>query len=835
MAAQAAREKLLSEITARCEEEVRRAKRIAEETREKKAAEQARMRDEIAEKYADAAKRRSNYQLNFRRPRTTSLAAVEEKKIEPAQLRRLGQNAAAKVIQRAWRTSHTRKIAKGLQDLGITVERLQAMDFEDVTKLISTEKTMTVSMRFVRHLGMLDHENDESARRGAVRVFLSAFMVVAHPVQAFSHGGEDPREQELVAKGKALVKAIEDAVHALVNNRPTPTPREQFQFLFQDFTSAFHAWKSQDLGVLADVMIGSFVNLDLIIQATKEDQDGDVAEDYLNAIRTEQTKILVRLKRLVGHEKAMTRIKSAVRRARRERASKQATETVEHIPRVSTPVDMEIDLAPSTFLTPPATPIQRRDGPERASSFVTRLGNTMTVLPPNREIAHEIQINGTFEVQQQPWTDSRKELLEALRRGMSESIRSGGIDSESSWTHSMVVLVKDKLMNLVSERHPLHSKIDGFLDARLIEQQVRARQFVYSDFFATIAGIIKQICSPGRDEIIKEFSESTSSDTIERLFSLINILDLMTLDHINFQFRLASKQVIEHGHEHEHAMFKQDLENKIYDLSHTKAFWQSGRSNIPGSVSPNTAAYANAVYARALTDLVFGNSPLQFANFPETLRLDYIRLLKLRARTFHAVAVASTLLTSKIRLRRNREALWNKEASRLMKLDIMTTDVARIVSQIESGHMMPDSTRTGLIDFVSRVLPSAVSAASKLKTAESERQSAIQALQPFDPASGQAENETDDVFNEQIATFILKSLREHIYARLAASSTADRVRVTSAAGETLARIGMPEFVAEVGSIVDVLERVKNVDLRAHEKWYDDVARGEDTGEASGSG
>jgi hypothetical protein len=35
---------------------------------------------------------------------------------------------------------------------------------------------------------------------------------------------------------------------------------------------------------------------------------------------------------------------------------------------------------------------------------------------------------------------------------------------------------------------------------------------------------------------------------------------------------------------------------------------------------------------------------------------------------------------------------------------------------------------------------------------------------------------------------------------------------------------MPEFVAEVGSVVEVLERVKNVDLRAHEKWYDEVAR-----------
>ena len=45
LAAQAAREKLLAEITARCEEEVRRAKRVAEENKEKKAAELIRLRE----------------------------------------------------------------------------------------------------------------------------------------------------------------------------------------------------------------------------------------------------------------------------------------------------------------------------------------------------------------------------------------------------------------------------------------------------------------------------------------------------------------------------------------------------------------------------------------------------------------------------------------------------------------------------------------------------------------------------------------------------------------------------------------------------------------------
>ncbi|KAJ9655292.1 hypothetical protein H2198_005821 [Neophaeococcomyces mojaviensis] len=822
LAAEAARKKLLAELSARCGDHVQQAKAIAKEHRERQAARDAQMRDELAEKFADAARRRSNYQMNFRRPRTTSLAAVEETKIEPAQLRKMGQSAAAKIIQRAWRLSHARRVANEFAKTGVSVDNLKVMDFEDVTKLISTEDTMGASMRLAEYLGLLETENDENARRGAVRVFLSAFMVVAHPVQAFSHGGEHMQEQNLVILGRDLTESVQATIKAAVHMTTQPIKRELIQYQFHDFTSAFHAWKSQDLNVLADVMVGSFVNLDLIIQSTKDDTDGNVAEDYLQAIKTEQTKILVRLKRLLGHEKALARIRSAVRKARKDRAAQQTKESPEHIPRASTPTDMEIDVAPNALLTPPPTPAQETQRPERASLLVTKLGDSMTVLPPNREIAHEIQVNGTYEIQQQPWTESRKQHMDILRQGMRDSVQQGGVLAEAGWTRSMVILVKEKILTLVSQRHAFYDKITNFLDPNLIAQQARNKAFSYSDFFQTIASFLKAICSPGRDEIVKQFSEDTNSDTIDRLFTLMNILDLMILDHINFQFRLASRSVIEHGHEHEYLMFEKDIENGVHHLERTRTWWSGARA-VVSSTSATTVSHANAIYARALVDLAFANAPLKFENFPETLRLDYVRLLKLRARVFKIVAIASILLTSKIRLRRNRESLWTKEAERLMKLDIMSIDVAKIVSLIESGHMMPDTTRAGLLDFVSRVLPSAVAAASKVKTVENERQIAIQERRDFDPASGSAEVETGDVFREQIATFILKSLREHIYTRLAASSTAEKVRTTSGASETLARVGMPEFVSDVGIIIDALERVKTVDLKAHEKWYDQVA------------
>ena len=98
-----------------------------------------------------------------------------------------------------------------------------------------------------------------------------------------------------LTKGDALIQVVETTIRdAAAGQLNLSNVRERLQFLFNDFSSSFHAWKTQDLSVIVDVMVGSFVNLDLIIQSTKDDTDGNVAQDYLEAVRKEQTKKGVR-------------------------------------------------------------------------------------------------------------------------------------------------------------------------------------------------------------------------------------------------------------------------------------------------------------------------------------------------------------------------------------------------------------------------------------------------------------------------------------------------------------------------------------------------------------
>jgi hypothetical protein len=290
----------------------------------------------------------------------------------------------------------------------------------------------------------------------------------------------------------------------------------------------------------------------------------------------------------------------------------------------------------------------------------------------------------------------------------------------------------------------------------------------------------------------------------------------MSLDHINFQFRVASKSVLEHGHEHELSMFERDLNNNLHTLEHTKCWWEAAKSSLN-----NSNRNGGFIYARGLTDLVFQNAHLKYRQLPETLRLDYLRILRLRAKAIKMVTLSSILLTTKLRLQRNREALWTADKDRLMSVDLLNTDAARLVQLMGTGRTMPESVKAGLLNFVSRVLPPAIAAARNAADVEADRQACIQEQRSWDPAEISVDG--GDVFTEQIASFLLKSLREHVFSRLAATSAAEKARSTSGAAETLARAGMPEWVSETGDIIRTMERVRTVDLRAHEKWYDEVA------------
>jgi hypothetical protein len=321
LAAQQAREKHLAQVAASCAEEVRRAKKIAEDMKERKAAEERRYRVEMEEKLAEAEKRRLEYKRNPRRPRTASSppADVKIRTERPV----VTTEDAARTIQSAWRGKVRNDIVKAWLQLGLSIEMVQETSFDVITAMLADEKLLKTTDRIMT-LFVLLPDADPTSRSAAVRTFLSSYLILGHPAHVFSRDGD--QEQDLITKAKDLVISFESALSKLTkvnSHTPSPTRTETVLLAHGAFVAAFNDWKARDSSALIETMVASFVSLDEIWQSVKDATVDEVANEYRNGIRDNQAILLSRIKKLAGPDKALTLIRKAIRESRRSRPKKR--------------------------------------------------------------------------------------------------------------------------------------------------------------------------------------------------------------------------------------------------------------------------------------------------------------------------------------------------------------------------------------------------------------------------------------------------------------------------------------------------------------------------------
>ncbi|KAF5860847.1 hypothetical protein ETB97_000999 [Aspergillus alliaceus] len=842
LAAQQARERLLAEITAKCEEEVRRAKKKAEDNRERKAAEHARLRLELAEKFAEAEKRRVLYQQSHRRHRTSSLPASEEKKMAKAVTNSLTRDAAARTIQRIWRDYHAKMVMQEFRALGLTTNRIQHMEFEDVGSLLSEDKVLTLTASVLRLCGMQDMESGTMGGRGAVRTFLSSYLIVTHPAEVLSSNGE--QEQDLIAKARELIVAFEQATPLLsAGCSSMATSSTELQTLceaYNVFFSAFHAWKTHDSSVLIEIMLAQFVELEHIWQTVKNDRAGGVADDYRQGIRQNQILLLARLKRLAGSDRAMQMVRDSLKRAKREKrrtTSKQAIPRSAEVAPSSTEALTESVASPisETFNNVDSTVLRELEK-ERISPH-ERFTRILTALPENRALVHELLINKEFKIEETQYTEPRKQIMKHMCNVMRKDVEAG---LGTNWTVAMATVIQDRLLRSLRPGNSLHVLISEVLDPKLVENQCKAGAFSYDSFFNFMDTILPKLCAPYRDPVVKAFAEDTSGDAIDRLARLMGIIDLLSLDHTNFMIQLAAPQLIQEAPGYEQRTFDKGLHDGSLSLGKTRRFWRTHRKIIvdemrkrdPENINKEPQPPTSKVYAQGLVDLVLSNAPVSDDLIPETLDLDRERLARLHAQALKIAATASILLTAKNLLKRDVRSQWKAEADRILSLQFNDIQPGRVQSILESTHPMPPSASAQLAATIRRVLAPATKACAAVSSFVATQTTVEIHTEAFTPDVPESTDPGDPSrndfgaasFTDPVARLILSRLRAHILSRLSASSATERVRATTTASQSLAGAGMPEFVNEVGKLIEELEKVREVDWLCHGMVYERILR-----------
>ena len=833
LAAQQARERLLAEITAKCEEEVKRAKKKAEEIKEKKAAEYARLRLDMQEKFAGAERRRLLYQQTHRRNRTSSFpaAASEEKKV--AVIHSFTRDAAAISIQRAWRAHRIISSVRRFQSLNVSVQRLGDMTFDEVSALLSSASILSATTQLLRLLGLQDMESGSVGEKGAVRTFLSSFMIKTHASDVLSNNGE--QEQDLVAKADELLVSFEYTISLLqrCSLDAIPVELQSLRELYNIFFASFHAWKVRDSSVLVDIMLAQFIELELIWQTVKDDRAGSVADDYQQGIRQNQTLLLAQLKRLAGHDEAMHIVRDALKKARREKKRQQKEAAPQDaIPRAAEVASSADVLADSVVTSPMSSDtfnnaiddsvLQELD--KQRISPHERFATMLSALPENRNLVHELFLDRDFKIDEARYTEPRKQIMchvcEMMRRDVDAGL---GRD----WTVAMATVIQDRLLRSLRPGNSLHVLISEVLDPKLVESQCKAGSFSYDSFFDFMQLILPKLCAPYRDPEIETFAQDRSGDAIDRLARLMRIIDLLSLDHTNFLIDVAAPQLIQEAPGYEQRTFDRGLQDGSIGLDKMRRFLRTHRRVLvdemkkrdPEGVHGEPRPSAARTYAQGLVDLVLSNAAVSKDSIPETLDLDHQRLERLHAKAFRIVATASILLTAKNLLKRDGRSQWRSEADRILSLDFTDVKPDRIQSILESTHPMPSTTSVQLFGTVKRAFAPAATASIASYVSD------MPSVQVFSDAPAihfPSATTGGDSFTDPVARLLLSRLRMHVLSRLNAASASERVRTTTMASQSLASAGMPEFVSEVGQLVDELKKIRDVDWVSHAEVYDRV-------------
>ena len=779
LAAQQARAAYLAQVTASCAEEVRRAKRIAEENKERKAQEELKLRGDMEEKLADAERRRLLYQQNIRRPRTHNLPVVEEKKVKLATWKPKNEEAAARVIQKAWRNKQIRKTISGFLQLAIQVSRVQETSFEDISVYLSQDNVLTNTEQLISLCGL---NNSEGARISA-RIFLSAFLILGHPKQVLSNIGE--QEEDLIEKAKIFLVQLERVLSKppiIQTFQETSDLMISLSEAYTAYESAFHAWKNHDSSFMVDTMIAQFVELDAILQTVKNDTAGNVAEDYRESIQQNQAMILVRLKRLIGPDKALKTIRDAVRARRKTKMKRKPVGDGK--PRSTTTAAAPAPV-PRTSISSASSAIPESET-MGLGSHTQALNEVIRPLPDNRTVVHELSIDKEYRIDAEPISEMRRTVNRVVFDTMRNDIALGKGDP---WILAMAEMIREKLLRVVTPGKSLHELISEGLDSTLIQNQLRIGAFSYEKFFSFMNTILPKLCAPVRDPVVQALAADTNSDLVERLAHLMQIVDLLSLDYANYILQRSSPELIRHASDYEQKCFGDEYQNKR--LIRTLRWWKLAR---PRSTSTSTSTPSSKkIYTTGLVNLFIAPSPLQVDELPETLALDETRISRIRGDILHIITISSILLTAKNLLKRDVRTQWKALAQRMWDMPIETayTSASPYLSFIESVHALPPATKVSLQGTIERVL--------------SDARSSPEITHP-------------------VMKVLLQKIRAHAMTRLNAGSEMEKAKSAASATEVLGAGGLVEFVGRIGKMVEEMAKVRQVDWDAHSKWLDEVAK-----------
>ncbi|CAG8457132.1 13622_t:CDS:2 [Cetraspora pellucida] len=673
------RNTILQRLVEQCAQEVARCKEVARQ-------QQLKIQEEIDRRRADLERRQKATAARRARLLSISKSHAQVNGSSPNYTR----DEAATIIQTNWRYKHLIDVIKTYRSFGISIHTIKNMSFRDAVGLLKENSVIQATNKFLQRvrksssitLGVSKYKNP-------ARVFLSAYMIVAHTKEILVDVGH--HEKTLLNSSETMLKELEQWFSEIDNdnsNRISYNNILSFLSAWDTYYKDFNTWKSKDSEKLANNLITHYMELEKLWNTVKNQANAET-EWRMNIV--EQQEEIRRKIRNLGGDEAMAKLERVLKRLKaklpivdgenvdvtdsvtgavNDQENDHKEQDSDLPPRQSfvpqtLAADGSVELAnpsPQSITTSTNTSTSQNQSATNANLYhiIQSLGGSQVNSGlTNEQLAHEIIIDPDFELKPPKLSELEERVRNMATKAFFDSVRA---DFEQGryerWVPELLSDIKQRLLDLVPPTSSLHSSINEVLDIDLITQQTKAGVYNIHNCIVFITNTMLQICAPIRDEEIQGLKDL--NDLAEIFQKLLNILDQMRLDLANYLVKAFRPYLKEHAIEYERRKFELALQSKRITLDLTKSWIKQTVDSLlrtraernPENIHlpqhrHNYGIKFNQVFNESFVSSIFQPSIIDKSNCPETLLLDIERLWNYQNEGQAITIVAALLMLTK--------------------------------------------------------------------------------------------------------------------------------------------------------------------------------------------
>ncbi|KAJ8378379.1 hypothetical protein AAFF_G00243370 [Aldrovandia affinis] len=285
----------------------------------------------------------------------------------------------------------------------------------------------------------------------------------------------------------------------------------------------------------------------------------------------------------------------------------------------------------------------------------------------NMALAHEIVVNRDFCFKESsPPNDSLEgRVKEIIHRAFWDSLQAQLSLSPPDYTNAIALLqeVKEILLSLLLPVHTrLRAQLEEVLDLVLIRQQAEHGTLALNQLSNYIVSTMASLCAPIRDPEIHKLRGV--SDPVDLLREIMQVLNLMKMDMVNFTVQNLRPHLIHQAVQYERTKFEELLNRQPASLDNTTAWLQGAVSeavladsscesleqgesiSMRGSLRTHGPISPSAMLNQAYVRLLRWDPDNQL--YPESVLMDRARLEALAQKLHLLVLEASALLVTSL-------------------------------------------------------------------------------------------------------------------------------------------------------------------------------------------